>query len=267
MSHSSHPRCYRTYTVRQWSVQVRGKAEGATAESATAEKRGCRKARLPNGADANTAKAPALKCGKRRRGSKASSPCWFRFSTARCQRRQGVAPSGSRAVWESRRLPGVAPSGSRAVWQSRRLAVAPSGSRAVWESRRLGVAPSGSRAVRESRRLAVAPFGIRAVWHSRRLAFAPSGSRAVWQSRRLAVAPSGSRLVASGRWPQAPTRDAVQEARVLHLLPRLVAPLHVLRGIGIDLVRRRVVVPRHRLDLRARPGSRAAWRTCSTSAS
>src|SRR5687768_10009767 len=48
---------------------------------------------------------------------------------------------------------------------------------------------------------------------------------------------------------QSPTRDAVQEAGVLHLFPGLVAPLHVLRGIGIVLVRRRIVVPRHRRQL------------------
>src|SRR4051812_15038074 len=58
-------------------------------------------------------------------------------------------------------------------------------------------------------------------------------------------------LLTSWRRPETSARDAVHEARVLHLFPRLIAPLHFDGRIGIVLVGRRVVVPRRRADLRA----------------
>src|SRR5215470_9540580 len=44
--------------------------------------------------------------------------------------------------------------------------------------------------------------------------------------------------------------DAERQTGEHHLFPGLIAPPHVLRWIGIRLVRRRVVVPRHRVELR-----------------
>ena len=46
-----------------------------------------------------------------------------------------------------------------------------------------------------------------------------------------------------------PPHHRIQESGVLHLLPRLIAPRDIFRGIGIVFVARRVVIPRHRRDL------------------
>ena len=67
----------------------------------------------------------------------------------------------------------------------------------------------------------------------------------------LSLTSAGLRRASSSVTGFGPDHRAEEESRVLHFLPRLIAPLHVRLRVRVVLVARRVVVPRGRQDLRA----------------